>query len=314
MKSKKQKNYLIFTILFILILAIIYFFNHSANNYSQINTEEQTDNTNHENIAPNGNLFYAKFIEGNTEIYRLFSDESENILYKDDEENEKIKYILGYTDDNYIVVYIDENNTGNVYKIKNNEKMKLDFSHAVYQKPVISNDLSKIAYIIFSNVEFDYGFKLFISDNNGKNILKINTFDTPISDYSFNSSSSQIAYINSNNVYVYDLITGINQVILTFEKNINSAYIYWDSPNNILLTAHLTDSKGSIIYNVNVNQKKLDKITSFDKPIKDKAIWASSDYESFFYISEDGSIMLFNKNNNKNIDNIKADTLIKWQP
>ena len=65
------------------------------------------------------------------------------------------------------------------------QKTKIINKFSTSQAPVINKDGSKIAYVNFSNAEFEYGFSLYVSDTDGNNKVKIDTDPSLISNFIF---------------------------------------------------------------------------------------------------------------------------------
>ena len=318
MKSHNNNRLTVFLLIAITLVSIgIY-----ISNYSQISNKSELSSTNNENssldqkvVAANGNIFYAKIIDGNTEIYQILSDKTEKLIYKDNDESDKIKYILGLTNLDEIIAFMspkDANFIGSLYNISPKGKLKLDFQFATYQSPAISPDGNTIAYVTFSNVEFDYGFKLLVSDTNGENIVKISQIDTPISDFSFSDDSSKIAYQLGNAIYIYDLISSSNEKIYLFQEDATLVHLYWNNNSNILALRNTNDSTASMVYNIDIKNKSAQKLFTSDKTIKSKPVWYGDDFTSFYYITGDGALKLHTEE--KDIDITNADILISWRP
>lgn len=64
--------------------------------------------------------------------------------------------------------------------------------------PIPSPDGKAIAYIVFSNAESDYGYSLFVMNNDGSNKRRILRSETMLQYPAFNSEGTKIAYITES--------------------------------------------------------------------------------------------------------------------
>lgn len=333
--SKKKNNNMIYAgILLIVVIAVFGYYVYandsnlpanletgatSIDNSTTSSDQESSDtNPKNESLTYSGNIYYIKETDGRYEIYTKKSNEDEKLLYTDTDENEKIKFAKSMTNSGKILALIspsDDTFGGSLYLIKadaSGNKEKIIDNFVSPQPPVISPDENKIAYILFSNAEIEYGFSLYTMSLDGNNKLKIDTDSTMISNPVFSQNAKSIAYLKNNAVYVSDT-DGVNKksvLDLSNQETLNS--LNWDLEDKILVSIYDSNKNITQIVSIDTTDDYSQKtLCEFDGNIVDP-IFVDNEYTKIAYLNSDtGYIELTDFSNNK-INLIKATGLIKW--
>lgn len=331
--NNKKNNNLIYTIVFIIITigAISYYLSISKNdtnkNQNQDNTqktETQNDSNTDKTQEPEkqGLNYYGKiyYIKNSNNTYQIFSkshDSEEQLLYTDQDEKEKIKFAKSMTNTAKFLALISDPNQafgGALYLINadgSGKKEKIIDNFISPQPAIISPDEQKIAYILFSNAETEYGFSLYIMNINGENKIKIDSDSTTISNPVFDQNAKNIAYLKNKEIVSssIDGVTKNNIYKLNSNETLNS--ISWDIEEKILLAINDISQKKSKIISINTKNNDIKTIYESDSKISDP-IWVDTELNKIAYTNTDsGNIELVDLNNN-HIIITPSEGLIKW--
>lgn len=332
--SKKKNNNLLYTIIFIIIalVAISYYFSTSKsdNNINKTESSSKSDTTKTEDTTKNkpdnsndqglnyyGKIYYIKNNDNNYQIFSKANSSDEQLLYTDNDEQEKIKFAKSMTNTAKFLALISEPNQtfgGSLYLINadgSGNKEKIIDNFISPQPPVISPDEAKIAYILFSNAETEYGFSLYIMNINGENKIKIDTDATMISNPVFDQNAKNIAYLKNNEIMSSDIDGTTKSSIYKLSTNETLNSINWDMEDEILLAINENSQKKSKIVSINTKNDDSKVIFESDANISDP-IWLDTELSKIAYINTDsGKIELIDLNNNQ-ITITEATGLIKW--
>ncbi len=328
-KAKKQNSLYVIGFILVTIIAMGIYFSVYSKNSDNKNTLNKTTNTSATNptssdasvTAANdtlnfsGTIYYTREEDGHYELFSKGNNSEEKLLYTDSDENEKIKFVKSMTSSAKFLALIapnDQNFGGSLYLIASDgsgNKEKIVDEFASPQPPIISSDEEKIAYILFSNAEMEYGFSLYAMSKNGENKVKIDTSSSMISNPVFDQNSKNIAYLKDNEIIISDIDGAKKNTIYTLDNGNQLESINWDIETNILIS---------------VNNSTETEIINIDPTNGDtKSIYKSNDIlTSPVFVDSDENIIAFVNSQTKNIeivdlndnkkDLVNATEIIRW--
>lgn len=314
MSDKKTKNNLINLIILIVsivVIGIILSINssklvvrnsnssagvESANNTNQggadIDTQSLLDN------QPSKKLIYTNKSGAYTDIYAYnFNSHKSSKIFTDRDETEKIKNISSIANNAKILTLMStpENDfTGNLYLINSDgsgKKEKIIENFSSPQPPLISPDGSKIAYLLFSNAETDFGFKLIISDLKGENKKQITSDNTSMMLYSWSPDSNWIIYSKGQESNLFKIaVDNLKEEKLLALKGFQIYSLSWTKTNEIVFSrsSQVNNSFNQAdIFSLDLTNLKVDQLTEnkiFDNdPLIDEnsnLLYLSLDYNT----------------------------------
>lgn len=201
--NKKQQTTFI-TILIVLVgLGAVYFFakpqivNKPSTNS---NSSPEIENVKTSNIISE-DLIYAIRSDNYTDIYSANSKgDNPKKVYTDRDEDLKIKSLTSLTYNNRVLVAMapkEEEFINSLYLIHTDgsgKKDKLTDNFASTTAPLISPNGQKIAYILFSNAEADFGFKLIVANSDNSNKRELLRDAAGINLYSWDPNSQFLSF------------------------------------------------------------------------------------------------------------------------
>lgn len=335
MKKSANKTFILTIIFVIFILAIGIVMSKGATttpsgSNSDSSSKDQSVNTSDNSSALNGTIIYMVKSSDANEIYKSTMDGDAKVVYTDKDENQKIKNAVSVTSSGKVLaLFADQNQEfgGSLYLIDTENPGKKDLlldQFASTQAPVISPNGKKIAYIIFSNVEVDYGFSLYVMNEDGTNKQKISNDPIGIKILSWNSSSSRIAYLKGDTtkeskIYIADL-NGSENELATFKEKVYS--LNW---SDSIMSLSKGSSEGSEInkseiYTMDENGKNIKRITTNDKhddftfnsPGSNAVAYLAASYDKNVDLSKSGEINIINLSNNETKKLNEANYIIGW--
>lgn len=335
MSSKKNKN-LIYTIVFIVIAIIVvsYYFSVSNNQTDknqtnkltqQSNPDEHNNNTldsddkktSNNNLAYYGKIYFIKKTDGIYQIYSKENDNPEQLLYTDHDEDEKVKFAKSMTNSQKFLALIapaDLAYGGSLYLISadgSGNKEKIVDQFVSPQPPIISPDEEKIAYVLFSNAEMEYGFSLYIMDLNEENKVKIDSDPTMLSNPAFDQNAKNIAYLKNTEIITSDIDGKQKDVIYTLDKNESLNTINWNIGDKILIAIKNNNQNKTTLIAIDNKNKSTQAIYESEGNLTDP-IWIDTELNLIAFINSDNNqleIVDLNQNS-KNIS--QATGIIKW--
>lgn len=331
-KQKLKKNIVVFVIIIISIIGLGYLL--SGTNSNPISTDkdsststatktETTENIGGSNIKTKdtaldyiGKIVYLQKSSGVNNICVQESKNDKKIVYTDKDEELKIKSVKSITSNGKVLAVLAPNDQlfgGKLYLIPidgSGKKELLVDEFASPQTPVISSNAKSIAYILFSNIEEDFGFSLNSMNVSGKNKLQIDHDDSLISYPAWSPDSKNIAYIKGNNPNMKVFVSDDNGTERTEVYSIASdkkiSGLSWSNQNIIILTlVGLKDSNNSEIISADVNSKKTISLLKDRNNSLSDALLIDEKKENFIYLQSNNSQQ---DNNNLNIGNRRNDS------
>lgn len=308
---KNNKSYVIFYVILLILIGICIFYYYNKNKSTKIPQSTQTisqstpstvasvTEAKKNELNYSGTIYYTNVADNIYNIYAKTSTSDQKLIFTDKDENEKIIYTPGMSNNNTIIAVMaspDQTFGGTLYSLSTDgsgQKTKLIDKFSTSQAPSISQDGTKIAYIHFSNAEFEYGFSLYVSDLNGKNQTKIDTDPSSISNFIFNTDSSAILYLKNNKIYS-TTIDGKNTTVL-YELN-----------NDDKLTGLSCNIKPSDV--LVTLQNKIIKLSTESKNTE-KLFESNDTLSNAYYISNDEDKIAYIANNIINIIDLKNQSL-----
>lgn len=222
--QKKNLSNLIFLV--IIIVAIGAVLSLGKNNFTvpadQQNNQANLSNTNQgggdfttQDLVqkkPTKKLIYAIKDKNFVDIYSYdFKLAKSSKIFTDRDEKEKIRSLTNLTATGKVLALIappDEEFIGDLYLLDTDgsgQKTKLWDNFASPQPAIISPDGQKIAYLLFSNSESDFGFKLIIADLGGSNKKQLMSDSANLLLYCWSPDSKKVIYSKGQNLEVYSL-------------------------------------------------------------------------------------------------------------
>jgi len=332
--NKKNKN-LLYTIVFVVIalVGVSYYLSTSTDqsktdngktspstSTSDQNTtqdDNSSDESKKDGINYYGKIYYIKKTDGTYQIFSKENDSDEKLLYTDHDEQEKIKFAKSMTNSAKFLALISSTNQtfgGSLYLISadgsgNKEKIIDEFISP--QPPIISPDEEKIAYVLFSNAEMEYGFSLYVMGLNGENKVKIDTNATMISNSAFDQNAKSLAYQKGNEIVISDIDGKVKEVIYTIDQNEVLNSINWSNQNKILVALSSSDQDKSKIITIDSSNKDTQTVYESDDNLIDP-IWIDSELDQIAFINTaSNSLEIIDLNNNKK-SITEASNIIKW--
>lgn len=344
-QSNKKTNSFIFIVILVVALGLVV---NSFNNApkSDKKTQNQQDTPNPENssnqggmdidtksVIENSNKYIYYVIKGTgfTDIYKYNLENLENKkVFTDRDEQEKIKAISGLNDQKTLMLTskVEDEFANNIYLLSldgsgKKEKKIPNFSSP--QTPILSPDGKRIAYVLFSNAESDFGFKLLISDLNGENKQELTHDQTNLILYNWSPSGKLISFGKGldNDVYQINLDNNQEEKILASSGEQIYYISYANSEDKFLLSK---GPKGNNLFNRSEiyflsKNDKLQQITS--DSVYNYSIFAFIDNQ-YLYINKDynvdnsenssepGQMIIYNTQNNNFKEIIPASQIIGW--
>lgn len=321
---KNNNRNIIFFIVILVILGCVYFYWTNSSKPKQTNNTISSttsgepmvtaeNSTKNDTLNYSGTIYFTKIADNIYEIYSKKNSDDAKLIFTDKDEKEKIKFAPSMSKDGKILAILapsDQSFGGTLYSINSDgsgQKTKLIDNFITSQAPAISPDGTKIAYILFSNAEFDYGFSLYVANTDGTNKIKIDSDPTTISNFTFNADSNALIYLKGKNINVTNI----------------------DGKNNLNIYSLSDDEKLTSITNTINNTDILltfeTKIVSLNKETqKNNNIYTSKDQKitSAYYTSNDENMVAFVNDGTKSLnitdlkDNSKqiteASNIIQW--
>jgi Tol biopolymer transport system component len=334
MKKSTNKTLILTVIFVVFILAIGIIMSKNVAttpaSVSDNNTSSDQSVSDTKENAINGTIIYMIKSSDANEIYKLSTNGDAKIVYTDKDETQKIKNAVSVTSQGKVLaLFADQNQEfgGALYLIDTNipgQKDLLIDQFASTQAPVISPNGKKIAYIVFSNVEIDYGFSLYVMNNDGTNKQKISSDAVGIKILSWNPENNKIAYLKGDTskeskVFVADL-SGNESELTSFKEKVYS--LNWTDGIMALCKGSQdnTEINKSEVYTMDVNGKNLKRITNNDKhdnfafnsPNNNALVYLDVNYDKNVDLNKSGDVNLINLSDN-NIKKIgEANYIIGW--
>lgn len=336
MKNKSNKTLFFSLIMFLFIIVAGYYLGN-ANNNQNLNTNSSTKPTSSDStfstetasLSIKGSVIYASKTSDSTDIYSVSSSGEPKKVYTDKDEDVKIKSAQSITNSGKILAVMGaatQEFGGSLYLIYTDgsgKKDKLIDEFASTQAPIISSNGKKIAYIIFSNAESDYGFTLFVMNSDGSNKQQIATSATGLKILSWNSDNNKIIFINGessqkSDIYAADLSGAKASEITSFKEKVYS--LNWNS-KNIILTKGPTakdEINKSEAYQMDFDGKNITRLTNddmfenfcFASPNNDATACLTVKYDQNVDINKTGNITIIAGNNKKDI--AEGNYIIGW--
>lgn len=337
-KAKSKGLFSLITIIIIVIGLSIFF--SSNNSFLKSSTINQSSNVGGGDLDTSklvdnnlsGYLYYSVTGDNSTDIYSFDLISKKNkLFFTDKDETNKIRYIDKFNSNGDILLLTnpDKNSIdGNIDLLSKNNPGKttqkiIDFASP--QNPIISADGKKIAYVLFSNAESDYGFKLIIADITGENKEEIVSDPSYLILYSWDPTSKKICYAKSKEgqLKTYDLNTRQESNIINLE-NFQIYYLSWPKENNLLLSYSTKGNNNfnqAEIYSYDINSKKTNRLTnnnSYDNyPTYDEKenlyyLSTSIDVKETNFQLKEGQINVLIADQTDPLELIKANQIIGW--
>lgn len=275
-------------------------------------------------------IYYSIHGSGFTDIYRYRFNNGENIkIFTDRDEDEKIKAISGLVDKKSLVQSSrpEDEFISNIYLISLDGSGKKEKKFAGFsspQAPILSPDGKRVAYIIFSNAESDFGFKLLVSDLDGKNKQELSNDQTNLILYSWSPSGKLLSFGKGqdNDIFQINLDNNQQEKILSSSGEQIYSAVFTQRQNQYLVSK---GPKGNNLFNQSeiylYENGKFKQITS-DK-VYNYSIFVIAD-DQYLFINKDydindqesnsqpGKIMLFNLKSNSLQEINTASQIIGW--
>lgn len=326
---KKSSNHKIFfSIIFAIFISIIGYYLSKGNSELNQNNLNSNNYINHKSNSNFGSIIYlVKNTEGNN-IYKLENNKPK-LIFSDNSNDLKIQSINGITKNGKILVSMAKDNqefAKDLYLVDINNKeqsQKLINEFASTQPPLISPDGTKIAYIIFSNVETDYGFSLYIMNTNGSNKHKISSNPIGIRLLSWNEDSSEILYLkdesqNESNIYKSNIKNAKEEKVITFKEKIY--WLDWKQSKFVISKGpfDVTNINKSEIYISDETGKNIKRLTTDDKfdgycffdSKHNNVIYLKNEYSNNIDINKSGIINVISLDDGKISSYEQANTII----
>jgi len=301
------------TLFFIIILGVcIVIIGLFAGQISPETSIQDQENTNKANENDNsldsfeGTIVYLAKSSDENNIGAISKNNEAKTIFTDKDEDLKIKSAASITAKGKVLALMASGNQefgGSLFLIdvaNPGSKEKLMDQFASTQPPVISPNGKKIAYLLFSNVETDYGFSLYIMDSDGKNKQKLTGDPTNLKILSWNPESTKISYLKGDAskesiINYYDINTNKEDKITSFKEKLY--FLNWNSHNIIFSKGPTQESdiNKAEIYKMDTDGKNLKRLTT------------NEEHDSFCFVSPDGKIFTYLENNyEKNVDTNKS--------
>lgn len=322
MKSNKQIIFICILLVIVAIGVYYYFDKNKSNNQpisqssaSQIQTSTVSSpsiTAKKDELSYDGTLYYTNVSNNIYEIYNKKSSNNPTLIFTDKDENEKIIYTPSMSSNGKIIVVMaapDQNFNASLYSINEDgsgQKTKIINKFSTSQAPVINKDGSKIAYVNFSNAEFEYGFSLYVSDTDGNNKVKIDTDPSLISNFIFNFDSNSLIYQKNNKIYQTSL-DGKNTNML---YELSSENKITGLCNNVKTTDLLITLQNKIL-KLNIDTKNVDTLyESTEDTQLNNAYFVSTNEDKIAYIANNNLIII--DLNKKSLTSNLATNIIDW--
>ncbi len=298
MKNKSNKIIYSIIILVIVVFASVwYVIGRNQNNENDLNQEEpeQFNQEDIKDLQLEGAIYTAKTSQNETIIHKFNLDTSEEkVVFSDQKEKEKIKSLAGIINDKYILAQFmvtGQEFIGSLYKVSldasaKKEEIAQDFASS--QPPKASPDGKKIAYTMFSNAEFDFGFKLIIANIDNTSMTEIDSDKSNITIYSWDPNSKKICYKKGNDedstkLYYADVSSGKISNLAEIKGRVHD--LFWG--NEDLFVSSIQEKGKSLnqteLFKFSLNNIKLDQITKNDK--FESSVVVSPDLKGISYFS-----------------------------
>lgn len=305
---KKEYNILIFIIIIIVVVVIGYFTSTAKDSKKISNNDrnQQSQNKNSGNavgggpaeikttINYDGKIIFSEKKDNATFVYLKTSTDEKKLVFTDKDEEDKIKFFGGISDQGDILAVLALENqefSGSLELIKTDgsgNRTKILDEFASFQAPRISPDARLISYILFSNAEIDYGFGLYVMNKLGQNKLKIDSDQTTINNIAWSQDSKKFCYIKGNNpkmqLFIADSEGFEQKKIYLIPADKTVLDLSWKS-NSILVTLNsLTGTNESEIIAIDPDTAKIATILKTSDYIAESE-WATNSNDKIFYLS-----------------------------
>ncbi|EKD56265.1 MAG: hypothetical protein ACD_58C00241G0002 [uncultured bacterium] len=238
---------------------------------------------------PTQKILYSIINDKYTDIYSYdFVTNKPSKVFTDKDEVDKIKTISSITNEGKVLALMSQPGqefSGKLYLIRTDGSGKKELlidDFASPQPAQISPDGKKLCYILFSNSEKDFGFKLIEADSDGSNKKQLTTDTTNISQLGWSPDSNSFVYIKSNNndMYKINITTLKEEKITTFNDDQLQSFSW--SEIGIIISKY---QKG----NNNFNNAEIFTINLTDNSTK--KITSNSLYDNFAYYDSLGNLV-----------------------
>jgi dipeptidyl aminopeptidase/acylaminoacyl peptidase len=325
MKNKKTNKNILYVVIFVAIclIGLSYYSNLSNTTSDKETTGESlqiTDNVAENeklsNLSYNGQILYYTITDNIYQIYSKSNTADQELIYTNKDDIEKIKFANSITNDNKLLAVMSDENTefgGSLYLIsldKSNQKEKIFDVFATSQSPAISPGGEKIAYIVFSNAEREYGFGLYVINQNGENKVKIDLSPTGIKDIVFNSTGNKIIYTKEKQIMISDTDGTKQEKLYTVDTNYEIVSIARADNDIFLITLNSHQDNKSKIVKIDTQNNNHKIIFEINNLIND-AHYASAEKDKLIYV-ENNQIIINNLNNNSH-SIIEGSGILKWK-
>lgn len=221
---------------------------------------------------PTKKLIYAVKSSSFTDIYSYdFSTSKSSKVFTDRDEEQKIKSASSLTNDGKILMLMSkptEEFSGSLYLISTDGSGKKELLIGDFASPQpaqISPKGKQIAYVLFSNAEKDFGFKLIVANIDGTNKKQLTNDATNLILLAWSSDNSKIAYQKGTvtDIYSISLDSLQEEKLLSLDTDQIQSFS-WNSTKGIVLSKNPRGNdtfNQSEIYSLNEGGGKLQQIT-----------------------------------------------------
>ena len=249
------------------------------------------------------------------------------LLFTDGNEKQKVLTFSNLSSSNPSLLALTSTSQlvsiGNLYRISMNGQGNMvqiakDFATIEPPLPIISPNNLKIAYVIFSNAEIDYGYSLYTMSTDGTNKRKIASEPDGIFSPVWSPDSQAIVYIKG----VQGNGSFIKRVNLSSQKSATSLYetsqpiinLVWLSANQLAFSTQ-SKAKNQIytVYSININKGSKPQILDSQIPAIEFLL---SNKQDIIYLSANHDVFKYNILN-KQTEQIKLENvqkLLGWLP
>lgn len=308
-KSTSKSLFFTFLLAFCIIIAG-YFLSRGSGTQEPINGSQSLNQGGGEiessqSTEIKGSIVYLTRDSKGSDIYTVSVNSQPQKVFTDKDEDLKIKSAQSLTLSGKILTEmasVDQQFGSSLYFIYTDgsgKKEKIVEEFASTQSPIISPNGKKIAYIVFSNAEADYGFSLYVMNNDGSNKQKITNDSSGLHILSWNPESNQLAFLKGNDpkqsiIYTADLKGDQAKELISFKEKVYS--LDWEK-QGFVFTKGPTEQE--------INKVEVFKMDSDGK--NTKRLTNNETHENFCYFSQNGkTIGYLSVKYDNNIDNTKT--------
>ncbi|PIP51637.1 hypothetical protein COZ61_00595 [Candidatus Berkelbacteria bacterium CG_4_8_14_3_um_filter_33_6] len=295
MKSTKNQYLYIFFLISLLVLFFGFYSNqnNSLTSVSPRTTNKNVQNTSAKKVIDYKNIYYYNQDNIRTDIFK-YNGQDNQLIFTDADEKEKISKILGISG-NKMYLIMSKNDVNNLHAIDLDASGKKNLVVANFNKENIALGNDSFAYTEYSNAEKSFGYKIFLTNLNGKNKEEIANESLDPFNIIINQKTLYYIIDRSNIFEIYSIDLKNNNKNLIAE--LNQKPEYFSIHNNIIY--FLTENK---LYSYAVETKIITEI--FIDKIESYYL-----FNQYIFYTKDGKI--FSKLDKENFEIIAGKTLIK---